>query len=134
MGEGTAEVEAPAFMPGRTSTKLGQIPVGALSLRLFTEVQEPLILQRLAQLEATAANAWQKRLPTYEQDLTDLRLYRAQLRRILAVSLYFCEVHADQAVYYKIGVTSRPLDERVTEIQRELRVQHVAVTVTVLGT
>lgn len=117
---------------GYAFTKLGQIPVGALSLRLFTEVQEPLIMQRLAHLEAMTTNAWQRQLPTWEQDLTDLRLYRAQLRRILAVSLYFCEVRAEQAVYYKIGVTSRPLNEWVEEIRQDLLTQRAAVTVTVL--
>jgi hypothetical protein len=48
------------------------------------------------------------------------------------VSLYFCAVRTDQALYYKIGVTSRSIDERVEEIRQALRPQHAAVTV--LGT
>jgi hypothetical protein len=118
---------------GYEFTKLGQIPVGALSLRLFAAVQEPLIMQRLAQLETTATTAWQGQLPTWEQDLIDLRIYRAQLQRVLAVSLYFCAVRTAQAVYYKIGVTGRPIDERVAEIRQELCAHLPAVTVTVLG-
>jgi hypothetical protein len=73
--------------------------VGALSLRLFTEVQEPLIAERLAQLEAAATRSWEQQLPPWEQDLTDLRIYRAQLKRILAVSLYFVAVCAGETVF-----------------------------------
>jgi hypothetical protein len=112
---------------------MGKIPVGALSLRLFTEVQEPRIMRRLEKLEATATEAWERRLPTFEQDLTDLHIYRAQLKRVLAVSLYFLEIRAENACSYKIGVTSRPVDERVREIQQALRPQFPTVRVSVLG-
>jgi hypothetical protein len=119
---------------GYEFTKLGKIPVGALSLQLFTAVQEPLIAARLAALEERATRSWERGLPTCAQDLTDFRLYRAQLQRILTVSLYFVAVQAGDAVYYKIGVTSRPIAERVAEIAHELRPQCPTVTLTVLGT
>ena len=38
-------------------TQLGKIPVGALSLGRFNEVQEPLLLEKLAKLEQTVVRA-----------------------------------------------------------------------------
>ncbi|WP_407885065.1 hypothetical protein [Scytonema sp. NUACC26] len=46
----------------------------------------------------------------------DLKIYRAQLQRILANTLYFLLIQASGETFYKIGVTRRPPQERVTEI------------------
>jgi len=50
--------------------------------------------------------------------LADLRIYRAQWRRILGLTLYFLDINDGQ--YHKIGVTSRPMAERLAEIKIDL--------------
>jgi hypothetical protein len=163
-------------------TKKGKIPVGKLSLHLFNEYQEPLILSKHGELEAVAAEAYAKpryearlaeieaearpmldasghlplrredgprlaklndelwavrgklkAIPTdYQTALTDLRLYRAQLRRVLSCSLYFLSI--DDGHLYKIGVTTRPIDERIAEIQADLTPHLSKVKVDVIDT
>lgn len=54
----------------------------------------------------------------YETASTDLRLYRAQWGRVLGLTLYFLEINNGQ--YHKIGVTARPVSERIEEIRRDL--------------
>ena len=114
-------------------TKLGKIPVGALSLALFCAIQEPLIAERLATLERAAAEAWAMRAPTAATALLDLRLYRAQLRRSLTATLYALAITADDQPLYKIGVTTRPIDERLVEIRHDLQPFATNVRITVLG-
>lgn len=106
---------------GYEITKLGKIPLGAVSLRLFSEVQEPRLHEKHAQLEQAAQEARPRPQAVLDQALTDLRIYRAQWRRILSTTLYFLEVHAAGETLYKIGVTQRSVDERVAEIAQELR-------------
>lgn len=50
--------------------------------------------------------------------LTDLNIYRAQLRRVFTAQLYFLEVKYTGGVLYKVGVTSRHIEERIVEIER----------------
>lgn len=119
---------------GYEFTKLGKIPVGALSLALFNEIQEPLISQRLDELEQAATWAWQHNAPILNEKLTDLRIYSAQMRRILAATLYFLEIRADGETLYKIGVTTRPIEARVAELQQQLRAHFLDVTIAVIGT
>jgi hypothetical protein len=69
-----------------------------------------------------------------DQALTDLRLYRAQWRRILSTTLYFLEVQAAGETLYKIGVTQRSVDDRVAEIAQELRAVAGDAEIRVLGT
>jgi hypothetical protein len=114
--------------------KLGKIPVGALSLALFNEIQEPLIAQRLDELEQAATWAWEHNAPILNEKLTDLRIYRAQLQRILAVTLYFLEVQADGETLHKIGVTTRPIEARLAELQQQLQAHFRDVTIAVIGT
>jgi hypothetical protein len=118
---------------GYEFTKLGKIPVGALSLHLFNQVQEPLLLHKLAELEAAAQEAHAQGLPALAERLVDLRIYRRQLQRIVATTLYLLEVRADGEVLYKIGVTSRAVEERVAEIQQQLRAYFAEVAITVVG-
>jgi hypothetical protein len=63
-------------------THKGKIPFGDLSLNLFNQFQELLIRERHDMLEQAA-------LCTAEENtaLTDLRLFRAQMRRILGTTL-----------------------------------------------
>jgi len=73
-------------------TDLGKIPVGALPLALFNQVQEPLLLSELMKLEGSVEIAEAAGLSWLEERRADWLIYRAQLRRILVNSLYFLEV------------------------------------------
>jgi len=114
-------------------TNLGKIPVGALPLALFNKVQEPLLLSELASLEGSVEMAVAAGLSCLDERLADLLIYRAQLRRILVNSLYFLEVKADGNCFYKIGVTTRLIEERIAEVQRDVRAHYSDVAVSLLG-
>ena len=114
-------------------TDLGKIPVGALSLKLFNQVQEPLLLTELAKLERSANLAQAASLSSLDERLADLRIYQAQFRRILLNSLYFLEIKADGKTFHKIGITTRPIEERIAEVQRDLKGHYSNVVVNLLG-
>ena len=114
-------------------TDLGKIPVGALPLALFNKVQEPLLLSELASLESSVEIALSAGLSCLDERRADLLIYRSQLRRILVNSLYFLEVKADGNCFYKIGVTTRPIEERIAEVQRDVKAHYSDVTVSLLG-
>ncbi|EGK86806.1 GIY-YIG nuclease family protein [Microcoleus vaginatus PCC 9802] len=114
-------------------TDLGKIPVGALPLALFNRVQEPLLLSELIKLEGSVEIAEAAGLSCLEERLADLQIYRAQLRRILVNSLYFLEVKADGSCFYKIGITTRSIEERIAEVQRDVRAHYSNVAVSLLG-
>lgn len=117
-------------------TDLGKIPVKVLSLKLFNRVQEPLILQKLTNLEAGVFDNQGVVLPQPELSfrLTDRRIYGAQLRKILLSTLYYLQVQADGQILHKIGVTTRPISKRLVEIQRDLGSHFQKVAINVLGT
>ena len=114
-------------------TDLGKIPVGALPLGLFNQVQEPLLLSELASLESSVEIAEAAGLSCLDERRADLLIYRAQLRRILLNSLYFLEVKADGNIFYKIGITTRSIEERIAEVQRDVRAHYSDVAVSLLG-
>jgi len=114
-------------------TDLGKIPVGALPLALFNKVQEPLLLSELASLESSVEIALSAGLSCLDERRADLLIYRAQLRRILVNSLYFLEVKANGQTFYKIGITTRSIEERIAEVQRDVRAHYSDVTVSLLG-
>jgi hypothetical protein len=114
-------------------TDLGKIPVGALPLALFNQVQEPLLVSELASLEGSVEMAEAAGLSCLDERRADLLIYRAQLRRILVNSLYFLEVKADGNSFYKIGITTRSIEERIAEVQRDVRAHYSDVTVNLLG-
>jgi len=115
-------------------TDLGKkIPVGALPLALFNKVQEPLLVSELASLENSVEIAEAAGLSCLEERRADLLIYRAQLRRILVNSLYFFEVKASDNIFYKIGVTTRSIEERIAEVQRDVRAHYSDVAVNLLG-
>lgn len=117
-------------------TDLGLIPVGALPLTSFNSVQEPLIERKLTQLEAAIFDNSGAVLPRKELliRLTDLRIYCAQMRKILLSSLYYLKVQADGQTFFKIGVTTRTMPKRLAEIYRDLRSHYEAVEIEVLRT
>ncbi len=105
---------------GYQFTKLGKIPVGALSLMLFNSVQEPLLLEKLEELEEAADLSYDSNSPLTAERLSNLRIYRASLRKILLNNLYYLEAIADGQTFYKIGVTRRLIEERVAEVEQDL--------------
>jgi hypothetical protein len=113
-------------------THRGKIPFGDLSLNLFNQFQEPLILERHDTLERAAWLALGDE--TEATKLIDLRLFRAQMRRILETTLYFIEVRTSEGVLHKIGVTTRPLEQRIAEIRLDLVSHFGAVELVQLGT
>lgn len=115
-------------------TQLGQIPFGNLSLNLFNSVQEPLILEKLSELEEKAELARVTNSVFLAERITDLRLYCAQLKRILLNSLYFLEIQAEGKTLHKIGITRRSIEERVAEVQHDLSSHLKVVSIKVLGT
>jgi hypothetical protein len=112
---------------------LGKIPVGALPLALFNSVQEPLLLDQLMKLEGSVEIALSAGLSCLEERRADLLITLAQLRRILVNSLYFLEVKADGNTFYKIGITTRSIEERMAEVQRDVRAHYSGVAVSLLG-
>src|SRR5690606_33791922 len=88
-------------------THKGKVPFGDLSLNLFNQFQEPLIRERHEKLEQAVLAALCTSNETVA--LSDLRLYRAQVRRILQATHYFIEVRTETGILHKIGVTTRPL-------------------------
>ena len=128
------QAEFPQSSSDYKFTQLGKIPLGELSLTLFNQVQEPLLLSKLSELEEKAEHAKTTNSLFLPGRLTDLRLYRAQLKRILSNTLYFLEIQAAGETLHKIGVTRRPIEERVLEVQRDLSLHFEAVAIKAIGT
>uniref|UniRef100_UPI0011B1FBE0 GIY-YIG nuclease family protein n=1 Tax=Chlorogloea sp. CCALA 695 TaxID=2107693 RepID=UPI0011B1FBE0 len=116
-------------------TNLGLIPVGVLSLASFNPLHESLIEQKLTQLESAIFDNAGSVLPQKELRvrLTDLRIYGAQMRKILLASLYYLKVQADEKILYKIGITTRPMSKRLAEIYWDLRSHYQTVEIEVLN-
>jgi hypothetical protein len=55
------------------------------------------------------------------------------LKRILESNLYFLEIKAGRKLLHKIGVTKRPIEERVMEVHRDLAGHYKQVDIQVLG-
>ena len=121
-------------LDGYYFTDLGKIPVGGLSLSKFNAVQEPLILSELNRLNNSVAMAKAIAGDVLEEKLADLKIYQLQLQRILRFTLYFLEIKANGKTLHKIGVTSRSISDRLTEIERDLKQHYSTIAIDVLGT
>jgi hypothetical protein len=84
-------------------------------------------------LEGSVEMAVAAGLSCLDERRADLLIYRAQLRRILGNSLYFLEVKADGNTFYKIGITTRSIEERIAEVYRDVRAHYSDVAVNLLG-
>ena len=115
-------------------TDLGKIPVGGLSLSGFNAIQEPLILSELNRLTDSAEVAKAISEELLEEKLADLKLYQLQLRRILRFTLYFLQIKVDGKTIHKIGVTSRNMSDRISEIKRDLQQHYSDINIGVLNT
>jgi len=114
-------------------TKLGKIPVGALSLNLFNQVQEPMLLEKLQELEKNLRVAVLENSPNFNQCLRDLQIYQAEFRKILSNTLYYLKIDIGEQPLYKIGVTIRDVQTRVSEMQNDLA-SYFPTSIKVLGT
>lgn len=108
-------------------TTLGRIPFGEATLSAFADFQRERIAQKHAQLVNAIDLATRYDHLDHATAATDLRLYRAQLARLLACSLYLMEVttggprEGGGRTLYKIGVTGRTAVERAAEVQAGVR-------------
>jgi hypothetical protein len=114
-----------------TLTEKGGIPFGETALADFATVQDALIAEKHDMLERRAAGEF---AADAERELyrNDLRLFRAQLGRVHSASLYFLAIQHSGGTLYKVGVTTRDIQERIGEIQRDLDAHLGAVTITPL--
>ena len=55
-----------------------------------------------------------------KQSLVDFKIYLLQYQRVLSSNLYFLKITTSNEVFYKIGVTSRDIQERIKEISNDL--------------
>lgn len=95
-------------------------------------MQSPLLLEKFSKLEQAAERARIINSKFLTERVADFRIYGAQLKRILECQLYFLEIKTDRKTLYKIGVTKRPIEERVREVQRDLAVYYKQVEIQVL--
>ena len=133
---------------GYEFTKLGLLAVGGLSLMLFNQVQEPRIIEKLEQIEENLLDQKdfipQRNLLSYptsvkeekqilQEIIIDYQIYLLQYRRILSNNLYFLEIKADGEIYHKIGITTREIEQRIPEIERDLKQHFESVSIKGLG-
>ena len=114
-------------------TKLGKISVGSLSLMLFNQVQESLIEEKLQKLDKKARLYYLNGESSFNESLSDLQIFRAELRKILSNTLYYLQVNALGETFYKIGITTRNVTERVYEIKQDLLKYFTTCSIKVLG-
>ena len=115
-------------------TDLGKIPVGGLSLSGFNQVQAPLIQSELNRLTNSVEMAKAIGGELLEEKSADLKIYCLQLQRILRFTLYFLEIETSGKTLHKIGVTSRKISDRLSEIERDLQPHYSSININVLGT
>ena len=107
--------------PGYEFTQLRKIPVGALPLKEFNQVQEPLLFKKLSNIKRPLELAQLLKSLNLKERVIDLWFYQTQLKRILEHCLYYLELKTDSETLYKIGITKRTIEERMVEIRRDLR-------------
>ena len=118
---------------GYSITKLGKIAVGDLSIFLFSEIQNDLILEKLLRLENTVKVAWEQDKTDKNDLLFDLKIYRQRVKLVLNQSLYLLRVKVDETEIYKIGVTTKVLSELIFELEQKLLSFSDSVSIELLG-
>ena len=135
---------------GYEFTKLGLLAVGGLSLMLFNQVQEPRIIEKLEEIEESLVDykdyilkdrtsrmlselTIDEEKEIFNDIITDYQIYLLQIQRILTNSLYFLEIRADGEIYHKIGITTRDIENRIPEIERDLKKHFESVSIKGLG-
>lgn len=100
---------------------LGEITCGVMPLDRFSKFQSLAIIAKLKKLETRVVDADAVNSIDLPDLLTDLKLYKYHVKRILSQTLYFLKIVSDSTTMYKIGVTARDLSERIDEIEPELQ-------------
>ena len=122
------------FAEGYYLTYKGKVPFGDLPLAQFDKFQTPLIEARHSELERDALLAEAYSSGDLAIKRADVRIYRAQWQRVLSMRLYFLQVETPAvADLYKIGVTSRPIEARLHEIEADLMPRIGSVRLHVIG-
>jgi T5orf172 domain len=86
-------------------------------------------------LEAyTVRAAASENSPNFNECLRDLQIYRAEYRKILSQTLYYLQIDVGEQTLYKIGVTRRDVQTRVSEIHKDLAPHFPTVSIEVVGT
>lgn len=68
-----------------------------------------------------------------KQALIDLKIYQAQYQRVLRNNLYFLQIESERQIFYKVGVTSRDIQERIREIYTDLSKLFKELSISLLG-
>jgi hypothetical protein len=100
---------------------LGEIACGVMPLNRFSKFQSLAIVAKLKKLETRVVDADVANSIDLPDLLTDLKLYKNHVKRILSQTLYFLKIVSDSTTMYKIGVTTRDISERIDEIEPELQ-------------
>jgi Competence protein CoiA-like family len=100
---------------------LGEIACGVMSLDRFSNFQSLAIVAKLKKLETRVAQADAENSIDLPDLLTDLKLYKNHVKRILTQTLYYLKIVSNFTTIYKIGVTTREISERIDEIEPELQ-------------
>ena len=103
-------------------THKGKVPAAGLSMYLFSKLHTDLLLDTHTLLSESANDS--------QDHITALTIYRAQLKRVYQQHLYFLKIEADDQVLHKIGITTRSLEMRIPEIQRDLLNHYSTVKIT----
>ncbi len=112
-------------------TEKGKIPFGETSLAAFATIQDELVAEKHDMLERRLISQCAD-YDDRDMYLNDLRLFRAQLRRAHSANLYFLAIQHSAGTIYKVGVTTRDINERIMEIQRNLSKYLDEITITTL--
>jgi hypothetical protein len=133
--EGLVRLNEYGYPAKRELTKIGKIPFGELSMKLFEAEQLAMFWGRHTYVfEDRVKRAQQHHPAVLPEALTDLRIFRAQWRRVISTTLYFLQIQAGEDTFHKIGVTNRDIEERLPEIYGDLRQHYRDVKVKVLDT
>jgi hypothetical protein len=100
---------------------LGEIACGVMPLDRFSNFQSLAIVAKLKKLETRVTQADDENSIDLPDLLTDLKLYKNHVKRILCQTLYYLKIVSDLNTIYKIGVTTREIAERIDEIEPELK-------------
>ncbi|PSB59133.1 GIY-YIG nuclease family protein [Chamaesiphon polymorphus] len=113
---------------------LGEIACGVMPLDRFSNYQSLAIVAKLDNLKTRLTEANTENSIDLPDLLTDLKLYKNHVKRILSQTLYYLKIVSDFTTIYKIGVTTRDIAERIDEIASELReALGSAVTIETIG-
>lgn len=114
-------------------TNQGLIVLGRMPLAKFFPFQRGSITLKHLKFAEAFSDAHEARSSTLHERRIDLQIYRVQIKRLLNQNLYFLEIVVDGQKLHKIGVTTRPIEQRVEEVKQDLRPYYQIIAVKVLG-